>query len=158
MSAITTLVENSIIDDLLNDDYIAQFSVVPHDQSTAKDTTDIVVGPAHFVVIVVTAYDYGDFVGTFGAGIRNIHVEVAIDVSITEPDYGDVLDTLVDKIAQRLQPSTTLPGVQNRDFSTVDLKVYGILDQNVRDQRNDLDRDGTRQRIIERTFVAVQLN
>jgi hypothetical protein len=158
MSAITTLLENAIIDDLLQDPYLGDFNIVAHDETAAKDEADNSDNPSHFVVIVVTAWDYGDFVGTFGAGIRNLHVECEINVNISEPDYATVLDTLVDKIAQRLQPSTTLPGVQNRDFSTADLKVYGILDQNVRDQRNDLDKDGTRQRIVERTFIAAQLN
>lgn len=155
MSAITTLVENTIIEDLLLDPFLADYNIVPHDETDPKDPTTI--SHAHMAVIVVTASDWGDFVNTYGAGIRTIHVEVEINVSISEPEYGAKLDQMVDLISQRLQPSTTLAGVTNRDFSTSELRVYGILDQQIKDQRNDLDKDGTRQRIVERTFVAAQL-
>ena len=154
MSAITTLVENAIIEDLLLDPVLAQYTIVPHDDIGDKDPS---ATSQHMVVIVVTAFDWGDFVGTYGAGIRNIHVEAEINVSISEPNYGDALDQIVEKISGRLQPSTTLDGVTNRDFSTSALRVYGILDAQIKDQRNDLDKDGTRQRIVERTFVAAQL-
>jgi hypothetical protein len=156
MSDLTTLVENAIIDDLLLDPYLSGFNIVPHDETEHKDTSDS-PGNAHQVVVVVTALDWGDFVGTYGAGIRNIKVEVEINVSVSEPDYGVVLGQIVEKVSMRLQPSTTLAGVTNRDFSTNDLKVYGILDSQIKDERNDLDKDGTRQRIVERTFVAAKI-
>src|SRR5205823_6075057 len=114
------------------------------------------ISHAHMVVIVVTAFDWGDFTGTYGAGIRTIHLEVEINVSVSEPEYGDALDQIVELVSERLQPSTTLDAVTNRDFSTSALHVYGILDAQIKDQRNDLDKDGTRQRIVERTFVAAQ--
>ena len=155
MSAITTLVENAVIEDLLLDSYLSQFAIVPHDESGNKDTSD--TANSHFVVIVVTAYDWGDFTGTYGAGIRTIHLEVEINVSLSEPNYGDELDRIVGLVSERLQPSTTLPNVTNRDFSTSALHVFGILDAQIKDQRNDLDKDGTRQRIVERTFVAAQI-
>ena len=154
MSAITTLVENAIIEDLLLDPVLAQYTIVPHDDIGDKDPS---VTSQHLVVIVVTAFDWGDFTGTYGAGIRTIHVEAEINVSVSEPNYGDALDQIVEKISGRLQPSTTLDGVTNRDFSTSALKVFGILDAQIKDQRNDLDKDGTRQRIVERTFVAAQI-
>src|SRR5882724_3823920 len=155
MSAITTLVENAIIEDLQLDPFLAQYTIVPHDEKGEKDPS--AASNQHMVVIVVTAFDWGDFTGTYGAGIRNIHVEAEINVSVSEPDYGDALDQIVELISKRLQPSTTLDAVTNRDFSTSALHVYGILDAQIKDQRNDLDKDGTRQRIVERTFVAAQL-
>jgi len=155
MSALTTLVENAIIEDLQLDPFISQFTIVPHDETAVKDPSE--AQNIHMCVIVVTALDWGDFVGTYGAGIRNIKVNVEIDMSISEKDYGIELDRLVELISMRLQPSTTLAGATNRDFSTSELKVYGILDAQIKDERNDLDKDGTRQRIIERTFVAAQI-
>jgi hypothetical protein len=156
MSAITTLVENAIIADLLLDSTLAQFTIVPHDETAQKDPT--AAANPHALVIVVTAFDWGDFSWTWGAGIRTIHVEVEINMSITEKNYGLELDQIVDLISTRLQPSTTIAGVTNRDFSVPgSLKVFGILDQSIKDLRNDLDKEGVRQRIIERTFVAAQL-
>ncbi len=162
-SSITTLVENVIIEDLALDPFLAQYSIVSHDDIVSKHFNDLPhVHPEHFVWVVVTAFDHGDFVGTYGAGIRKIDVEVSVSVSLSEGDdrgesFSVTLDAITNLVAQRLQPSTTLANVTNRDWSTNELKVFGVLDNNILDHRNDLDKDGTRERVVARTFVAAQL-
>lgn len=163
--SLTSLVENVIIDDLLLEPDLAKYTILSHDAIVRKDlttATDVHFVPEHYVWIVVTAFDHGDFVGTFGAGIRKIDVEVSCAVSMSEGDnegsnFSVTLDAITNLVAQRLQPSSTLANVTNREWSTSELKVFGVLDQNLRDARNDLDKDGTRERIVERTFVAAQL-
>lgn len=161
MSAITTLVENAIIDDLLSDAFLGQFRIAPHDADYTKASSSGQnienLDPQSHMAITVTAFDWGDFTGTYGAGIRTIHVEVEILANVAEEHYDIKLDQSVELISKRLQPSTTLAGVTNRDFSTSELRVYGILDAQVKDERHDKEEGATRQRIVERTFVAAQL-
>ncbi len=112
------------------------------------------------IIVVVTALDMGDYDGTYGAGIRKIHLAVQINANLISPDYDTILDTLDERISGWLQPSTTLdtPG-REEAFSGPELKVFGILSTGAAGVAETLrhDIDLVRQRTIQRVFVAAKI-
>jgi hypothetical protein len=154
VASITTLLENLIIADLAADSYIGQFPIQPHDFSLLK-SGGAFLQDEQPIVIVVTAYDQGDYDRVQGSGIRKLHLEVQINANLISPDYATKLDTLDERISGWLQPSSTTGAPGREDtLSTSQLKIYGIL-SNQETHRHDIDL--LRQRTVQRIFVAAQL-
>lgn len=146
MAAIDHLLEQSVIADLNLDVTLAVYSIAKHDESDVTDAP---------VRLAVTATDRGDFCA--GSGIKRVHLEVQIRVNAAADGISeDLLDTLAEKVGDRLQPSTTVEGVIGREpaFSTAALKVFGILSS---EPSLRVDDKLIRQRAIARTFICSQL-
>lgn len=164
MASITELLENIIIDDLQNDQVCGNFPIQSHDFAALK-SDDPNFQQEEPVIIVVTAIDQGDWAGTWGAGVRNVRLEIEINVNVLATYYlgavaldtgKAIIDVLDERISELIQPSPTVFGAVGReqDLSTFELKIYGFQDH-VPTERNDLKQ--VRQRVIQRVVCCVKL-
>lgn len=152
-----TLVENAIIADFRGDALLNNYPIRNHDYGGTKTGDDLPTEQEAYQTITVTARDRGDH-QVYGCGIRNVGIEVEIRVNGEADNFnGTLLDSLAEKVRDRLQPSVPLGFItQGREisFSNSFVKVFAI-------EQNDLtprvDSGFERIRTVTATFIAAQL-
>ena len=159
---LTSLIEQTIIGDLMKDSRIAAFPPRPHDYPAAKSGDDTLGSGSQpqQMTISVTCTEAGDAFFGAGGAVQNINVEVELRMAKSQdPTDGNIIDEVESALSARLQPSYTVLNPSstqpNRElaFSSSRHTVLGIINKGVSRRDYGLERV----RVVQRTFIALLL-
>jgi hypothetical protein len=150
---LASLVEDSVIADLMLDPAIAVWNPLSHDEPGAKGGDPGTIDD-RILIIVVSAEDRGDFDGVSGAGVKIVGLEIELTQNVGINPDTSVLSGVQEKIEDRLPATHLADYSRHLAFSTGKLKVFRI-ESSETERTEDLDL--TRQRIVTRIFVCAQL-
>ena len=157
---LVSLIEQTIIGDLLKDSRIGVFPPRGHDYPAAKSGDDTLGSgfQPQQMTIAVTCREVKD--SFFGGQVKDIDVQVEIRMAKSQdPTDGNLIDEVESAVSARLQPSLTVLNPAstqpNRElaFSSSRHTVLGIINKGV--TRTDYGLE--RVRVVQRTFIAMLL-